>query len=81
MSGGPSRLPLDAMWQQVVGPVAVLDLQARHVDVNPAMCGMLGYERDELLKRAPRDVIHPGDEPIGQENVDKLVTGCSSRPP
>lgn len=75
MSGGLSPLSFDTIWRQVVGTVAVLDLEARHVDVNPAMCAMLGYDRDELIKRVPRDLIHPDHEPIGRENVSRLITG------
>lgn len=75
MGDDASPLPFDAIWRQVVGPIAVLDLQARHVDVNPAMCRMLGYDRDELIKRDPVDVIHPDDEPVGRQNVDRLLAG------
>lgn len=68
-------LPFEAMWRQIVGPIAVLDLQGEYVDVNPAMCRMLGYDRDSLIKLHPAEVIHPDDEPVGRESVQQLISG------
>lgn len=74
-SGGPEVAAAlwDAIWQQAVGPIAVADLQARHVAVNPAMCRMLGYDRDELMQLRPADVTHPDDEVIDAEAIQELL--------
>lgn len=74
-SGRPEVSPAlwEAICQQVVGPIAVADLQARHVAVNPAMCRMLGYTRDELMQRRPVDVTHPEDEVIDPPAIRKLI--------
>jgi PAS domain S-box-containing protein len=39
----------------------------RFIDVNPALCTMLGYEREELLGRTYADVTHPDDRSIDVE--------------
>jgi PAS domain S-box-containing protein len=39
----------------------------RFIDVNPALCTMLGYEREELLGRTYADVTHPDDASIDVE--------------
>ncbi len=75
MEAEESPLPFEAMWHQVVSPASALDLQGRHVDVNPALCRLLGYDKQSLLALHPVDVIHPDDEPVGRANVDKLLAG------
>ncbi|MCU1344678.1 MAG: hypothetical protein JWL70_944 [Acidimicrobiia bacterium] len=41
--------------------VALLDLQGRWQQVNPAICQMLGYTEAEMLEMGVRDLIHPED--------------------
>ncbi|WP_367128887.1 SpoIIE family protein phosphatase [Saccharothrix sp. HUAS TT1] len=41
----------DAIW--------VLDRELRFVEVNPAACGLLGYDREELTGRAVADLVVP----------------------
>jgi diguanylate cyclase (GGDEF)-like protein/PAS domain S-box-containing protein len=74
-SGRPEVSPAlwEAICQQVVGPIAVADLQARHVAVNPAMCRMLGYSREELMQLRPVDVTHPEDEVIDPPTIERLL--------
>jgi len=36
-------------------PFFVAELDGRIIEVNPAACSLLGYERQELLKMRPRD--------------------------
>lgn len=63
----------EALWQQVAGPIALVDLQGRHVDVNPAMCRMLGYERETLLELRPSDVTHSEDPMLNREAIERVV--------
>lgn len=53
----------EALWEQLSGPIAVGDMQGRTVDVNPALCRMLGYDRETLRALPPAEVTHP-DEPV-----------------
>lgn len=74
---GPDHVPWETIWQQVVGPIAVMDLQARHVEVNPAMCRMLGYGRDVLMDLRPSDVTHPDDDALDSETIQELLANST----
>lgn len=51
-----TRLQLtEKLLEHVADAVFVADLEGRIIDVNPAACSLLGYERQELLKMSPRD--------------------------
>jgi diguanylate cyclase (GGDEF)-like protein/PAS domain S-box-containing protein len=54
--------PWQAVCDQAIGPLALLDVQGRYCYVNPALCGLLGYDCSELLGRTTRDIT-PEDEP------------------
>jgi PAS domain S-box-containing protein len=46
-----------AMEHSPIG-MAIVSLDGRFVEVNPALCRIVGYERQELLKAGLRDVTH-----------------------
>lgn len=48
----------------------------RFLDVNPALCDMLGYERDELVGRTYAEVTHPDDAAIDVELGEKVFAGA-----
>src|SRR5258708_14223256 len=49
-----TRLQLsEKLLEHVADAVFVADLDGRIIDVNPAACSLLGYERQELLKMRP----------------------------
>src|SRR5258708_6439311 len=51
-----TRLQLtEKLLEHVADAVFVADLDGRIIDVNPAACSLLGYERQELLKMRPWD--------------------------
>src|ERR1700751_621608 len=51
-----SRLQLtEKLLDRVVDAVFVADLDGRIIDVNPAACSLLGYERQEVLTLRPWD--------------------------
>jgi PAS domain S-box-containing protein len=47
----------------------------RFMDVNPALCDMLGYERDELVGRTYAEVTHPDDVAVDVELGEKVFAG------
>jgi len=51
------------------------DLKGNFLDVNPAMCLMLGYSKKELLAKHFNQVSHPDDRENNQEMYQKLVEG------
>ncbi|NYH79261.1 diguanylate cyclase (GGDEF)-like protein/PAS domain S-box-containing protein [Actinopolyspora biskrensis] len=68
-------VPWETLWKQLAGPIALIDLHGRHVDVNPAMCRLLGYERERLLELLPAEVTHPDDYALAKETIQNLEAG------
>ena len=54
---------------------AIVNLDGTWVEVNPALCTMLGYPADELLKMTFRDVTHPDDLDTDSELFEQLKAG------
>jgi diguanylate cyclase (GGDEF)-like protein/PAS domain S-box-containing protein len=52
--------------------MAVLDLDGRFAEINPALCRMLGRTPDELLGRSVMDVTHPDDAEASARRVAVL---------
>jgi PAS domain S-box-containing protein len=50
-------------------------LDGRTIRVNRALCDMLGYGEDELLGVAPRDIVHPDDQPQQLADQARLLAG------
>jgi PAS domain S-box-containing protein len=56
LDGCTTRLQLtEKLLEHVADAVFVANLDGRIIDVNPAACSLLGYERQELLKMRPWD--------------------------
>jgi two-component system, cell cycle sensor histidine kinase and response regulator CckA len=49
------------LFEQSPIGVAVLDLDYRFARVNPKLCGLVGYDEDELTKLTSVDITHPDD--------------------
>ncbi|MEZ5117063.1 MAG: PAS domain S-box protein [Candidatus Nanopelagicales bacterium] len=78
-------------WRDVthqhVGQQALISLDAAAIgmalvrpdgsflNVNPAMCRMLGYSREELERLSFQQITHPEDLPRGLADVQRLVRG------
>ncbi|MBW4659505.1 MAG: PAS domain S-box protein [Drouetiella hepatica Uher 2000/2452] len=56
--------------------ISIRSMTGRYLQVNPALCKMLGYTEAELLNLTYRDLTHPNDLAIDPNNtIRKLVTG------
>ena len=45
------------------------------LDVNPALCRLLGYTRDELLQKTFPEITHPDDVDFAGDMAAKLIAG------
>jgi PAS domain S-box-containing protein len=50
----------------------------RPTEVNRAMCRIVGHSAEELVKIAPRDLVHPDDFDAGRDDVLALLRGQTS---
>lgn len=64
-----------AVFEQAAVGVEWLSLDGRIIDANGRLCAMLGYERDELVGRASRDLTHPDDRGELDRLLARLLTG------
>lgn len=55
--------------------MALVGMNETFLQVNPALCSMLGYLEEELLGRSLRSVVHPDEVDLDQEDRLRLVTG------
>jgi diguanylate cyclase (GGDEF)-like protein/PAS domain S-box-containing protein len=55
--------------------MAVVGADYCFMEVNEALCQMLGYKRDELLKLSVRDVSHPDDYDFTAELFNRAIKG------
>ncbi len=59
------------------GPIGitVVDLDRRYCQVNPEVCRMLGYRRDELVGQRPWEFTLPEDRHIDEELAQQIFRG------
>jgi PAS domain S-box-containing protein len=55
--------------------VGVFAEGGEHVYVNPKLATFLGYEREELLRKRVRDLIHPDDQAMFEERGERRDRG------
>jgi PAS domain S-box-containing protein len=55
--------------------VALLDARGRWLEVNRALCQMLGYSEAQFLAMTLEDVLHPADPGIDLDEVAKALGG------
>jgi PAS domain S-box-containing protein len=69
-----------AIFEAVTDGLVITDLAtARIVEVNPALCRMHGYQRDELIGSLTTTIIHPGDHPLFTDFADAIQHGHEFR--
>lgn len=55
--------------------LALVGIQGRCLEVNPALCQILGYRRDELLARTFHEITHPDDLLPDQRQFERVLAG------
>jgi PAS domain S-box-containing protein len=68
-----------ATFDQAAVGVAHVGLDGSWLRVNQKLCEIVGYTREELLKRTFQDITHPDDMEVDLEHLDRLQTGEISR--
>ena len=58
--------------------LAMVGLDGRMIDVNEALCTMLGYTEPEVLSRNFRDITHPDDLQADVQHFNELLDGRGS---
>jgi len=62
-------------FERVAVGIAVVDLEYRFLEVNPKLCEILGYSRDELRAITAVDITHPEDTAETKAQVRRLLDG------
>jgi len=63
-----------AMQNSPIG-MAIVDLTGRWLEVNPALCAILGRTRDDLMTRTFQSLTHPDDVEGDLEQLRRAIAG------
>ena len=63
-----------AFFAAVIG-MAIVTTDGHFLQVNPALCDLVGYSEDELLQKTHLSITHPGDVKLDSEQSKRLLTG------
>jgi PAS domain S-box-containing protein len=64
-----------AIFEQIDLGICQASLEGQLVEVNPGMCRLLGYSRDELRAKTFIDITHPDDLALDLEHYNRLLAG------
>ena len=65
-----------AFTQTAVG-TAILDADDRYIQVNPALCAMIGYAEDELIGQHTSFIIHPDDHQGSRDYLHEVLASTN----
>ena len=64
-----------AFFKRSMVGMATVKPDKRWIEVNPALCGMLGYSMGDLKQLNWDDITHPGDLAVSSANFDRMLAG------
>lgn len=70
-----SELKFRAIFEQAAVGMAQVHVSGRILEINSALCEVLEYPSEELLKLRYRDLVHPEDWHHGLQEVRALASG------
>jgi diguanylate cyclase (GGDEF)-like protein/PAS domain S-box-containing protein len=65
-----------AFFAAVIG-MAIVAIDGRFLQVNPALCELVGYDEDDLLNQTHPSITHPDDVALDAEHLQHILTGES----
>jgi len=73
-----SEARLEAVFAESVIGIVISEIDGRILEVNRALCEMLGYTAVEITGRTFWEFVHPDDAPGFGEHVEDLVAGTTN---
>ncbi|MBB5868906.1 diguanylate cyclase (GGDEF)-like protein/PAS domain S-box-containing protein [Allocatelliglobosispora scoriae] len=70
-----SQARFQAVFAEAAIGIGIGGLDGQIMEVNQALCEMLGYDRDQLNRLSAADFAHPSDDPAVWDNLAGLVNG------
>ncbi|MGV2831192.1 PAS domain S-box protein [Myxosarcina sp. GI1(2024)] len=70
-----SQTRFNGAFQQAAVGMAILSLEGRWLEVNPALCKIIGYTSEELNRTTFQAITHPEDLPRDLELTRQLIDG------
>lgn len=67
-----------AFFTAVIG-MAIVTTDGCFLQVNPALCQLVGYTEDELLRESHQSITHPEDVERENDQIQRLLTGQIDR--
>ncbi|MEO8287478.1 MAG: PAS domain S-box protein [Chloroflexota bacterium] len=64
-----------AVFESTSDGLAISDLDANPVELNPAWCNMHGYTREEMMALPPTEYVHPDSYPLLAQYYEKVRAG------
>jgi PAS domain S-box-containing protein len=64
-----------AFFKRSMVGMATIRSDKHWIEVNPALCGMLGYSMDELRQRTWSEITHSDDLTASSRNFDRVLAG------
>ena len=62
-------------FDQAAGGLAHMDLEGHWIRVNEKLCEVVGYSREELLKKTFEEITHPDNVEANRERMQRLLSG------
>ena len=70
-----SEFDMNQLFERSFIGMSVVSLDGKWLKVNPHLCNMFGYSKEELLQKRFNDITHPEDKDIGTLQANLLVRG------
>jgi len=70
-----SKGKFKSTYEQAIVGMAVVAPDGTFIDVNQRFCDIVGYTREEIIEMDFRDITHPDDIALDEDQIAKVVRG------